>query len=240
MLEAELLLSGGTSSVEKDYELLDNKPKVNGVELVGELTTEDLGINIPDTAGIKHDIENLTDLFKEEQDTATKGIYIGYINSVTPNRNDMERIIEKAIKSNANMIILRPTINLPQNFVAISSGPNLQKFKDGGKGYMFFIDINEHSDSSEMPSVMSYTTKVNFTVSVTNVEDNKNVEVVIDNVETNFISGINSTSQHAYVLHTKNETPYTPTKQFHPATKDYVDSKFAELEQKIQQLENNH
>jgi hypothetical protein len=34
---------GGTS----DYEELENKPSINGVTLEGELTTEDLGINIP-------------------------------------------------------------------------------------------------------------------------------------------------------------------------------------------------
>ena len=35
---------GGTS----DYEDLENKPQINGVELVGDLSTEDIGIDIPE------------------------------------------------------------------------------------------------------------------------------------------------------------------------------------------------
>lgn len=34
---------GGTS----DYDALENKPSINGVTLEGDLTTEDLNINIP-------------------------------------------------------------------------------------------------------------------------------------------------------------------------------------------------
>lgn len=240
--EVEVISTGeiGTS----DYNDLNNKPSINDIELNGNKTLKELGIQpqgdyaskeeMQELASqsyvdgkiqglIDNDIDNLTELTKELQDVTTKGIYVGYINSVTPNRNNMEEIIKKAINTNASMIILRPTINLPQNFVAISSGPNLQNYKDGGKGYMFFTDINEHSDSSEMPSVMSYTTKVTFIVT-----RNDDIEVTIDNVETNFVSGINSTSQHAYVLHTKNETEYIPTKPYHPSTKDYVDKAIKE------------
>ena len=38
---------GGTGGGTTDYEELDNKPKINGVELVGNKTTNDLGIKIP-------------------------------------------------------------------------------------------------------------------------------------------------------------------------------------------------
>lgn len=173
---------------------------------------------------IDGDIANAFELIKELQDVTTKGIYVGYINSVTPSRSAMEEIIKDAIKAKASMIILRPVVGLPQDFVAISSGRNLQNYKDGGKGYMFFTDINEHSDSGDMPSVMSYTTKVNFTV--TKGSDDE-ITVTIDSVDTDFVSGINSTAQHAYVLHTKNESEYTPTKDYHPATKKYVDDAVA-------------
>lgn len=38
---------GGTGSGTTDYEKLDNLPKINGVELVGNKTTNDLGIKMP-------------------------------------------------------------------------------------------------------------------------------------------------------------------------------------------------
>lgn len=40
-------VNGGTT----DYNKLRNKPTINGVEVVGELTSEDLNIKIPDTSG---------------------------------------------------------------------------------------------------------------------------------------------------------------------------------------------
>lgn len=219
-------LSAGVDINRRQIEFLDTRVTKleEGGQPSGDYATEEY-VDEQIQELVDGDISNLTELITELQDVTTKGIYVGYINSVTPNRNNMEEIIKDAINDNASMIILRPTIDLPQNFVAISSGPNLQNYKDGGKGYMYFTDINEHSDSNEMPSVMSYTTKVTFTVT-----KNDDMEVTIDNVETDFVSGINSTSQHAYVLHTKNETEYTPTKDYHPSTKKYVDDS---IKQKI-------
>lgn len=40
--------SGGADSGTTDYEELDNKPKINGVELSGNKTTSDLNIELPD------------------------------------------------------------------------------------------------------------------------------------------------------------------------------------------------
>lgn len=165
------------------------------------------------------DIANLTELFEELQDTTTKGIYVGYINSVTPTRSSIETILEDAINSGASTIMLRPTVDLPQDFTAVSSGPNLQRFKNGGSGTILFTDVNEHGTNNSMPSVTSYITTIKFT---STVQENK-VDVTINDVTTKFVSGINSTSQHAYVLHTKNEEAYTPTKDYHPATKKYTD-----------------
>jgi len=47
--DASNSLSGGVTkvieTVTRDYELLSNKPSINGVELIGDLTSEDLGID---------------------------------------------------------------------------------------------------------------------------------------------------------------------------------------------------
>lgn len=163
------------------------------------------------------DIDNLTELIKELQDK--KEIYVGYISSVTPGRETIEEILSNAIKSGAGTLILRPTVDLPQDFTAIGSGPNLQKYKNGGKGFIKFTDVNEHTTINAMPSVISYVTTVSFSV----ITEEDNIDVSITDVQTKFISGINSTSQQAYVIHTKNEEPFTPTGPYQPAVKKTVD-----------------
>lgn len=226
--------TGGTN----DYNKLKNHPSINDVTLIGNKTLNDLNIQPKGNyitaetlndypkkeyvdkkfEGIDHDVENLTELYKEVADKPEE-IYVGYINSITPGRDAIEEILEDAIKSGATTLVLRPTTDLPQDFTAISSGPNLQKYKNGGKGTIKFTDVNEHSTINSMPSVVSYVTTVSFTV--TAQEDN--IDVSITDVQTKFVSGINSTSQQAYVIHTKNEEEYIPTKDYHPAVKKYVD-----------------
>ena len=60
-------VNGGTT----DYNKLRNKPTINGVEVVGELTTEDLNIKIPDVSGFatKEDLNTKAD--KSEIPTKT-------------------------------------------------------------------------------------------------------------------------------------------------------------------------
>ena len=45
-----------TVTTQTDYELLTNKPQINGVELVGNKTTEDLGIDVWPSGGSTGDI----------------------------------------------------------------------------------------------------------------------------------------------------------------------------------------
>lgn len=71
---APIIEGGGTG----DYNDLSNKPSINDISLEGNKTLDDLGIQakgdyalkeeLPDTTGIKHDIENLTELVTENQD----------------------------------------------------------------------------------------------------------------------------------------------------------------------------
>lgn len=55
-------VNGGTT----DYNKLRNKPTINGVEVVGELTTEDLNIKIPDVSGFATKEELLGKVDKSE------------------------------------------------------------------------------------------------------------------------------------------------------------------------------
>lgn len=232
---APLTANGGEGT--SDYNALTNKPKINGKVLLDDVSLEEIGAqptgdyalksDVPDTEGIKHDIENLTELYKELADEPEQ-IYVGYISSITPGRDAIEKILEDAIKSGASTLILRPTTDLPQDFTAISSGPNLQKYKNGGSGTIKFTDVNEHTTINAMPSVISYVTTVSFSVTA-----GDEIDVTITDVTTKFISGINSTSQQAYVIHTKNEEAYTPTKDYHPAVKKTVDDAITTLTGKV-------
>lgn len=59
-----LIGSGGGSAGTSNYEELENKPKINNVELVGNKTLNELGINIPDTSNfITKDVTNLTNYY---------------------------------------------------------------------------------------------------------------------------------------------------------------------------------
>ncbi len=74
--------SGGTS----DYSDLSNKPKINNVELSGNKTTSDLGIDIPDVSDfITKDVNNLTNYTKTSDlsTVATSGSYNDLSNKPT-------------------------------------------------------------------------------------------------------------------------------------------------------------
>lgn len=74
--------SGGTS----DYSDLSNKPKINNVELSGNKTTSDLGIDIPDVSNfITKDVNNLTNYTKTSDlsTVATSGSYNDLSNKPT-------------------------------------------------------------------------------------------------------------------------------------------------------------
>ena len=60
-------VNGGTT----DYNKLRNKPTINGVEVVGELTTEDLNIKMPDVSGFATKEELLGKADKSETPTKT-------------------------------------------------------------------------------------------------------------------------------------------------------------------------
>lgn len=56
-------VQNATRAFVKDYDLLDNKPKVNGVELLGDKSLDDLGIEIPEIVANPGDTtENLTSI----------------------------------------------------------------------------------------------------------------------------------------------------------------------------------
>lgn len=86
IIEGEIVRGSGAS----DYNELENKPSINGIELSGDLTTADLGIKIPTKTS---ELENDSGYLTEHQSLA--GYYtkdeidnqIGDINSILDNIN---------------------------------------------------------------------------------------------------------------------------------------------------------
>lgn len=56
-LEALIMLGYGGGTGTDDYTRLINKPKINGVELIGDVSLEDLGINNDEMSA--EDLENM-------------------------------------------------------------------------------------------------------------------------------------------------------------------------------------
>lgn len=92
--------SGGTS----DYSNLSNKPKINNVELSGNKTTSDLGIEIPDVSNfITKDVNNLT----------YYTLATGTGSTIELNINSSTYVMTLNLKNSAGTTISTDTIDLP-------------------------------------------------------------------------------------------------------------------------------
>lgn len=80
-----IVLRKNDNIVIPDYNDLENKPKINGVTLEGDLTTEDLGINVDDV-----DLSNYYTKIQSDNRFQPKGSYatIGQLNTVNNNINN--------------------------------------------------------------------------------------------------------------------------------------------------------
>ena len=92
---------GGTGN----YNDLSNKPKINNVELSGNKTTSDLGINIPDVSNfITKDVNNLTYYTKSSDlsNVATSGSYTDLTNK--PDLSTKQDKIDSTHKLDADLV----------------------------------------------------------------------------------------------------------------------------------------
>ena len=105
----KLVISANAKSVE-DYNILSNKPSINGKELVGNVKLEDLGINLEDKADISYVNDEVLSLENEislKQDQLTAG------ENITISRVGDETIISSkgGGTSNYNTLANKPKIN---------------------------------------------------------------------------------------------------------------------------------
>ena len=99
--------TGGTS----DYTQLENKPKINNVELIWNKSTSDLGINIPDVSNfITKDVNNLT----------YYTLSTGTGHSIELSINSSTYVVTLNLKNSAGTVISTDTIDLPLESVVVN------------------------------------------------------------------------------------------------------------------------
>ena len=108
--------SGGTS----DYSELSNKPKINNVELNGNKTTSDLGINIPDVSNfITKDVNNLT----------YYTLATGTGSTIELSINSSTYVMTLNLKNSAGTTISTDTIDLPLETMVVGGSYDAQNKK---------------------------------------------------------------------------------------------------------------
>lgn len=230
--EGNIDIQGGGGS--SNYNDLSNKPKINNVELVGNKTTSDLGINIPDVSDfITKDVDDLTNYYtKVEVDTKIPNTFI-----ITNTNSKTAFGIDKP----STMLIAQEIVD---NF-------DFTNFKLKGNVYLKYVDgdityldvySNIYYDNhgyliicftpyygGGLPEAEKYgVTLYKNMIFRLSIALNSNNEVT--DVFTTSVDKIRYISNTANFLGTNNTTSYTPTGDYNPATKKYVDDIVGNIE----------
>jgi hypothetical protein len=222
--------SGGTS----DYTELSNKPKINNVELDGNKTTSDLGIVIPDVSNfITKDVDDLTNYYtKVEVDTKIPNTFvITNISDKTSFNVDKPStmLIAQEIVDNFDFTNFKLKGNVylkyvNENLTYLDICNNIYYDNHGYLIICFTPYYGGGLPEAEKYGVTLYKNMI-FRLSIAL---NSNKEVT--NVFTASVDKIRYISNTANFLGTNNTTSYTPTGDYNPATKKYVDDIVGDIE----------
>ena len=247
--------TGGTTN----YLELANKPKINNVELTGNKTLEDLGINIPDLENY-YTKDTVNEALNKKQDTliAGKNIIINgevinaaddviptyilqtnvrpkYDESVefTDVYDDLGKIINDNPGKTVHLCLYIPTngIYITLAYYGTMVCPDIRTSTAISASYPSFMTMNQNKariilslelniDKAVTPykavvkkfSCVEGPTEYAVTEDISNVE-NRTMEMVmmmLEDSNNNFLAKTNTTS-------------FTPTGDYNPATKKYVD-----------------
>lgn len=158
---------GGSTGGTTNYLELANKPKINNVELTGNKTLEDLGINIPDLENY-YTKDMVNEALNKKQNTLTVGD-----NIVISEDNVISADLPIASADTLGGIKLGKGLSADENGVVSASGGNdIVTIIDAGSSTLnlstgFDMEINrdaftkilEGSSTGKMPLVMLYTCK---------------------------------------------------------------------------------
>lgn len=235
---------GGSTGGTTNYLELANKPKINNVELTGNKTLEDLGINIPD-------LENYytKDVINEELNKKQNTLIAG--DNITINGNTISAKGEQPIFyiyiDKSTQLINGETCTYPSNsqvaqdfreFLSTVNNMNFKivvKFNDQFINDGSYIECYPNASLDKSPSEyasnhvgLSFVSAVQYEDYTLNNEGlgfKVCVSIGIHNGEYTSISIHTVPLPYLPITSTNNSNVvnFVPTKNYHPATKKYVD-----------------
>ena len=190
--------SGGTS----DYSELTNKPSINGVTLTGNKTSADLGIS-----GGSDDI-----------------ISVRYGDTSEATRQKIEDVINKKIsEQKANFLVF--IVGEPY-----SNYSGLSNILVEGNIYISANPLPQGTPrttiSTRYYELVPYSNKAGAVMlNITGTWDSENLYYTVTQISYSY--NTNGYVSNRIALNTTNKTAYTPTSDYNPATKKYVDDSIA-------------
>ena len=166
-------VQNATRAFVKDYDLLDNKPKVNGVELSGDKSLDDLGIEIPEIVANPGDTtENLTSLGIDGVNYNIQGSGGSAVTSVNGKTGD--------VMLNAEDVGALPDDTpIPSELADLSEDSTHRTVTDTEK-----TDWNAKADISDLPTVNNSTITIqknnqNLDSFTLNQDSNKSINISV-------------------------------------------------------------
>ena len=187
---------GGGSGETPDYQELTNKPSINGVVLEGNKTSSDLGLVSNNDYVKTYVLDYHSDLNSEDNINILTSIYNDFVNNVP-----------------FNVLIWREQAEtFPQFGSGQNSGTLIACVLDGSEISLGFIGGNVSLDQVSNYGVNYFSTRF-YTITFNNTKQSA--------TKTNI--GLALLAGSPMFLGTSNTTAYTPTNDYNPATKKYVD-----------------
>ena len=187
---------GGGSGETPDYQELTNKPSINGVVLEGNKTSSDLGLVSNNDYVKTYVLDYDSDLNSEDNINILTSIYNDFVNNVPFNALIWREQAETS-----------PQLGSGQN-----SGTLIACVLDGSEISLGFIGGNVSLDQASNYGVNYFSTRF-YTITF----DNTKQSATKTNIGVQLLSGSPT------FLGIRNTTAYTPTGDYNPATKKYVD-----------------
>ncbi len=222
--------SGGTS----DYTELSNKPKINNVELSGNKTTSDLGIVIPDVSNfITKDVDDLTNYYtKVEVDTKIPNTFvitnIGDKTSFNID-NPSTMLIAQEIVDNFDFTNFKLKGNVYLKFVNgdVTYLDICNNIYYDNHGYLIICFTPYYGGGLSEVEKYGNTLYKNMIFRLTITLGSNNT---VTNVFAASVDKIRYISNTANFLGINNTTSYSPSGDYNPATKKYVDDIVGDIE----------
>lgn len=211
-----------------DYDSLENKPSINDVELVGNKSLEDLGINIPDVSNfITKDVDDLTNY------TATEDLERDYAK-----KDEIPSTNEFITKSVDDLENYTTTTDLEQNYLQKKDLKEPFKELSGDSINVWDLEQGNYVTTEKAYIYLQTGSSIEFNprtmIIVSDKEDGKKQYEIIDNTGKVYTGSVasdgtpeengNYSLDISKTLTYDNDFEYEVKEDFNPAHKQYVDS----------------